>query len=152
MFTVEAQAQAKALIEVYRQEYKARFGALPLMPNEAADRTFLTSLIKQVGATFAGSLIRQYLKMNGEGKEGTWFLDHGHTLGILEKNIASVHATLALTQKQTATVLGFNPVVEFLTRCPKCEVEFNIRCRGADMHKHAYTALCPACDESPQAA
>ncbi len=147
MFTVEAQEKAKALIEIYKQEYAARYGAPPVLANEANDRTILQDLVRRVGDAFAANIIRQYLRMNGPGKEDTFFTDRGHAIKWLDTNISAVHAALATTQKKTAEVRGYNPMITFDTGCPKCERQFPVTCRASDADKHAYTTHCPACTD-----
>jgi hypothetical protein len=141
---VEITRGLNEIMDIYRAVYRARYnGREPIIRNLAAAQTFIKDLIRNQGVECTAGLVRRYLKMNGDKD---WFINNGHSLSVLEKNIEAVNGSLGLTG-QAFQGTSYDPTVTFEGGCPRCSRQHEIVCKASQMAAFAYTVICKKCQQ-----
>lgn len=108
---VELARSVTKVADTYVEHYRLRYGLDPV-PLDAQARTLLKDLIRRIGEGKLLDLVKHYLSLDGPGlrKDGTkdsWFIQRGHDIDTLSKNLPGLNASLGSTGRQ-AWVVGFS--------------------------------------------
>lgn len=137
----ELSFQSNAVMTAYREAYFTRYRTQPIAQSISLEITIIKDITRAVGHERAKSIMRHYLKMNGNEE---WFTKRGHTLDVLKQNLNLVNASLGAS----STVGGYNPKVVVNMRCPRCNTFFDLTGPINEVAADAYLRPCAPCDET----
>jgi len=145
---VQLLKDANALIEFFKEAYKARYNTEPVLEHPLPLTIFLKGLVRKFGMEKTRGLVKFYLTHPGDRD---WWQRNGHSAAIFEKDIEVINAGYSLQTRGGGAKPATNDLrISIETLCPNCNTWFTVVCMASVVDKVAHTQWCEPCIDAFQ--